>query len=131
MIKMQSKGPKGINGWLLIPTINLIIFAILYAWGLFINLFAFFTTEGTQGSLFIVLSPLVLAILSIYSLYLEFKNKKQFPKWAIITFWTSAVLNSIYGMRFEQKYQIGLFFFALIWTLYFNASIRVKNTFVK
>ena len=128
---MAKKKLEGIGGWLLLPTIGLFGAAAIWifnfiTWGIII-----FSGRTSIYAITVFVSSIILGSLSIYSLILEFKKKKEFPTWAIATMWISVILGLVVGAIdgiFSGTIQsiIG----SIIWTWYFNVSKRVKNTFV-
>ncbi|MDP4012460.1 MAG: DUF2569 family protein [Candidatus Nanoarchaeia archaeon] len=127
----QQSGPKGIGGWLWIPTINLFLIAIIWSFNAFIYSLLFFTPEWVGSDLPYLLSAFLIAIPSCYSLFLEIRHKKEFPEWAIITLWLSVGV-TFFLSYYEGDYSEGIgLIFAIIWTWYFRVSVRVKNTFIK
>lgn len=127
----KNKKIEGIGGWLILPTISLFLGAGIWLfnfviWGLL------FSEESGLYELIIFLTSAIIALLAIYSLVLEFKKKKGFPKWAIATLWVSVVATILLSVL-EGDYSdvFGITIGVVIWTWYFNVSVRVKNTFVK
>lgn len=135
MKKEVKKGPKGIGGWLILPTIGFFLFAVLYSFsGVGGILMMLFSPEGTKPSFWITyLLALVLGIFAILLLVKEFKKKKQFPKWAIIYIWMNFIISFVLVIMDKGTYGISFWglFWAVIWSWYFSVSKRVKNTFVK
>jgi len=133
VLKMDKKGEelKGIDGWLLLPTINFFILAGLWLFNLIVWGLVWFTNKEENNALAIFLISGVLAFLTIYSLVLEFKHKKQFTRFIIITMWATVVAEMFLMTLTEEFSGASSLGFAIIWTWYFNVSKRVKNTFVK
>ena len=129
--KSKQEGPKGIGGWLILPTIGLFIGGTIWALCFLIYGFLLCVGGGFEEAVIFLVSVLM-TILIIYSIVLEFKKRKTFPKWAIITLWVSVVATFIFSLL-DGDYSnlFGATLAAIIWTWYFRASIRVKNTFVK
>jgi len=123
---------KGIGGWLLIPTIGLILGAIGFPIAVIFYLYLIFSQGLAFWGWYSFISILIGGSLIIYCLILEFKHKKEFPKWLIITFWLSFVLGTV--LYLLEKDYFGLLASAVwpgIWTWYLLVSKRVKNTFVE
>jgi hypothetical protein len=133
--KREVKKLKGIGGWLILPTIFFFIIAIA---GIGVLISGILISEIN----FTTISIGLLSFLFIYILYLEFKHKKEFPKYAIIGNWCFfiilsiiVVLDSISIKNFNySNFVFSLFLnsiMPIIWTTYFLKSKRIKNTFVK
>ncbi len=125
------KKPKGIGGWLILPTIGLFIAAIVWVFVFIISGLFFLSGEAEVYDLMMLLMAPVLAGLSIFSLFLEFKKKKEFPKWIIVTLWVgvvSTILLSIVDGDYSDNFSV--ITGSIIWTWYFSVSKRVKNTFI-
>lgn len=130
--KIKEEVPKGIGGWLIIPMIIFFMTALYFG---FITLFiigSVFYGNFPKVSLFQDLAFISIFFIIAYSLFLEFKKKKSFPKWAIISSWiiTILVFLSVGKIISFISIFIGLSW-TIIWTIYFIRSKRVKNTFVK
>lgn len=126
--KAEKDEVEGISGWLILPTIGLFIAAAI--WSLLgIGLIL---TISEEPELIILLVAVIMAFLTIYSLVLEFRKKKEFPKWAIVTLWAGFTANAALSVS-DGDYSgaLGTIASSIIWTWYFNVSKRVKNTFVK
>jgi len=126
----QDKGPKGIGGWLILPTIGLILSALVFAYGTL----SFLVYISEEGAYFMFLLYGSIAFLSIYSLILLFRKKKAFPTVAIITLWAGVGFVLIMSWLFPEEGYGDIFptlIGVIIWTWYFRVSKRVKNTFVK
>ncbi|RLG12249.1 hypothetical protein DRN73_03225 [Candidatus Pacearchaeota archaeon] len=127
-MKKKKEKIKGIGGWLILPTIGLILGAILMIYSTFI-IFINIYKPGVE-TLFVIYGAYTFLI--IYSLILEFQYKKEFKKMIIITLWAGILFTIIIG-ALTGDYS-GLFtsmIVASIWTAYFLKSERVKNTFTK
>ena len=128
----KNKKIEGIGGWLILPTIGLFLGAGIWLFNFFIWGLLLFSEESGLYELIIFLTSAIIAFLAIYSLVLEFKKKKEFPKWAIATLWAGVVaiiLLSVLDRDYSDVF--GAIIGSVIWTWYFNVSVRVKNTFVK
>ena len=131
---MEKKKPEGIGGWLLIPTFAFIVASIV-----FIYLSIWFLIDLSIGYGYDEITYFVFCILAflscfyVYTLILEFKKKKSFPKLAITLLWVSYILISLIELAVDglaTNYVSGAIAPAL-WTWYFVKSERVKNTFVR
>ena len=137
---MSKRKVQGIGGWLIFPTIGLIV-SILGFLGLsLLSALEIFSGEGNKVLYIVLLCYLTISFFATYSLVLEFKKKKTFPKLAISTMWIAIPLLLIatfvegYEGPEEIGYEIGqmvkIIISNIIWTEYFLKSKRVKNTFV-
>lgn len=123
---------EGIGGWLLLPTISFFIIGILWLFCFIMYGIAIFSPEGNLNDFVTFLVSIPLTGLSIYSLVLEFKRKKLFPRLAIITLWVGAIATIILSLVDKDYSEVGGGVIgAALWTWYFCSSERVKNTFVK
>jgi len=123
---------EGIGGWLILPTIGLFLNAI--GWLLIFATWEslLFSEKSGLYDLIIFLTSVIISFLEIYSLVLEFKKKKEFPKWAIATLWVGVVATILLSVSDgDYSYVFGTTIGAMIWTRYFNVSVRVKNTFIR
>ena len=128
----KNKKIEGIGGWLILPTIGLFLGAGIWLFNFFILGLLLFSEESGLYELIIVLTSAIMAFLAIYSLVLEFKKKKEFPKWAIATLWAGVVVTILLSVLDGDYSDVfGTIIGSVIWTWYFNVSVRVKNTFVK
>tara|TARA_Y100000310_G_C20612278_1_gene778653 strand:- start:187 stop:591 length:405 start_codon:yes stop_codon:yes gene_type:complete len=129
--KVKKKELKGIKGWLLLPTIGFILSAIFWS-GVFVIL-GFSIIIGNIDSEIVqyVIISAISAGLSIYVLLLLFKKKKEFPKMAIYAMWIGVAMNLLVslvdGDYSDMASGLGG---SILWTLYLQRSVRVKNTFV-
>lgn len=134
MEKKVEEKLKGLDGWLILPTILFFILAMLgigvLISGIIISAINFTT-----------LSIGLLSFLSIYILYLEFKHKKEFPKYAIVGNWCyfiSFLIIAMLNSASVEDFSYSNFVFSLllgiimpiVLTVYFLRSERVKNTFI-
>ena len=128
----KNKKIEGIGGWLILPTIALFLGAGIWLFNFFIWGLLLLSEESGLYELIIVLTSAIMAFLAIYSLVLEFKKKKEFPKWAIATLWAGVVATILLSVLDGDYSDVfGTIIGSVIWTWYFNVSVRVKNTFVK
>ncbi|MCR4327666.1 MAG: DUF2569 family protein [Nanoarchaeota archaeon] len=122
---VKEKEINRIGGWLFLPTVMLIItlFYPLDVLGKYIGgegviplqaIFAFF------GGFF-----------SVYSLILEFKKKKKFVNFAIISLLIWAFAEFVQALIFRGYTTFIPFLMIIIVIAYLIISERVKNTFVK
>lgn len=132
MIMADKSKVEGLGGWLILITIGLFLGAGIWLFSFILWGFLLFSGESSPYGLSIFLLSAVLAYLLIYSLVLEFKKKKEFPKWAIIALW-AGVIAAIFLSILDGDYStlFGAIVGAIIWTWYFKVSKRVKNTFIK
>ena len=137
---MKKRKLKGINGWLLLFTIFFIIRFIVYS---ILTVSIFYSTEKEAVSIsnlvLISIIMLFIAFFHLYTLFLEFKMKKDFPRWAILTLWFALILGNLStyitnGINAIIKSPISLLIEVAIYgtiTEYLIKSERVKNTFTK
>ena len=129
---MGNKKPEGIGGWLLIPTFAFIVTAIVFIYLSIWFLIDLSVGYGYDETAFLIFC--IFAFLSCcytYTLILEFRKKKSFPKLAIALLSIGYV--SILLMELVVDGTISNYFSGIIgaslWTWYFIKSKRVKNTF--
>ena len=128
----KNKKIEGVGGWLILPTIGLFLGAGIWLFNFVIWGLLLFSEESGLYELIVFLTSAIIAFLAIYSLVLEFKKKKEFPKWAITTLWVGVVATILLSVLDGDYSDVfGTTIGAIIWTWYFNVSVRVKNTFVK
>jgi len=127
-ISNRKKRLEGIGGWLIIPTISLFLTACIFV---VLTIIIGISISSNIDLLLFLLSIAVTGI-SIYTLILEFKKSKYFPRWFIIFLWFGvfaviimSLTNGDYAGIFSSIIGAGL------WTWYTNVSKRIKNTFVK
>lgn len=115
--------------WLALPVIGFIFFAISLFPGFLLYFFLFYSTSNG-----VVI--LIAFLVCIYTLINIFRKKKKVPILAIITLWSMIGYNLwLFRRPISQIYDHYLQIFvltiwAIIWTIYFIKSERVKNTFV-
>tara|TARA_Y100000034_G_C6877323_1_gene401451 strand:- start:146 stop:523 length:378 start_codon:yes stop_codon:yes gene_type:complete len=125
---MAKEELKGIGGWLIIPTIGLLLSILAY--GIFTILDAF-EISSSMDFLLVLLMGAFTGII-FYTLRLEFKESKRFPKWYIFYLWLGILMGIIISLEDIDYISISSsVFFAVIWTWYIKVSKRVKNTFVE
>ena len=128
---MTDKKPKGIGGWLILPTIGLFVSAVIWIFVFLIyGVLRVVEPMGISILATFLIAP-VLAFMAIYGIVLEFRKKTLFPKWAIITLWAGVAATFILSVLDEDF--SGIFttvLGAIVWTAYFSYSKRVKNTFI-
>jgi len=128
----DKKELKGIGGWLILPTIGLFLAAGIWLFDFVIYGLLLFLEESGTDELIVFLTSTLIASSAIYSLVLEFKKKKQFPRWAIATLWIGVIATIVLSVLDGDYSAIfGTMVGAIIWTWYFNTSKRIKNTFTK
>ena len=127
-IKMKERNsePRGIGGWLLIPTVGFFTGIVLVS----LALISLFLSDNPDW--FLIVLYAVLLILDIIALVLEFKKKKVFILFVIgfiiygvIFDITTSIYNSDYSLLPLRT------IFNVVWILYFITSRRVRNTFTK
>ncbi len=130
--KKQKKVPKGIGGWLILPTIGFFIGILIYLFLATASALVIILGESDSWTIIYLIFSVINLPLFGYVIYLEFSKKKQFPTWAIILMWFGVVASIVFSIK-EDTYGmiVSDFFMALVWTGYFTVSERVKNTFVK
>jgi hypothetical protein len=129
--KKSKKKLVGIGGWLILPTIILILSGIVCIFSLF--LIPKIILNGTiQENIFLILFGIIGSILIPFTLFYEAKRKKLFPKLAISTLGILYILDAFY-FYLETNYvtAISNILVILILTIYLLKSQRVKNTFKK
>lgn len=130
----KANEPKGIGGWLILPTIGFFINAATWLFYLFIFGVSSFTEEFDFFVVSLSLVSILLFSSLVYTIMLEFKKKRQFPTWAILNLWLSLILVFInLVLSGDPSVIIGLIFQLIgigIWTAYFSDSKRVRNTFI-
>ena len=142
----EKKHLKGIGGWLILLIILLFWDVLSYLQMILSNLgiigkpdlSAFaelgITVRELNPSLELLAISL-LVVLYVIALIFLFKQKKSAPAVTLITIWTSYVLGTL--MSLYQVLLVGIVLAiiglipAVLWTLYFKKSVRVKQTFVK
>ena len=127
----KNKKIEGIGGWLILPTIGLFLAAFIWVISIFLWAFLTFIEFTLYNSTFFIIS-VILSFLTIYTLILEFKKKKEFVKWVFITL-VSGIIATLILSIFDGNYfdLITSIISAGLWIWYFSVSVRVKNTFVK
>lgn len=130
---VKDKKLSGIDGWLLLPTIAFFIKAFIFLTVAIVALFYIIIVSSKINYILAFLTIALLAFFSIYSLILEFKNKKLFITLTIIFIWLEILITLIWFMTENISYS-GLAYYSItsiILTTYLSLSKRVKNTFVK
>ena len=144
-------GPKGIGGWLLLPTIYLFI-SVLISFGYLIFTLIFINSSEWKQ---LLTSPEVhpyfkeaiyfemacnglLLLFTIYLIVLLFKKKRIFPK-AIISYYLLSIVidivvtllvNNVSMDNEKTSFSGSGILLSIIWIIYFRVSKRVRNTFV-
>lgn len=124
----ENKEIKGLGGWLIIFQIGLWIELVVYG-------IILLEAESYSFILF-----LTLFILSIITLAFMYTKDKRFPFLAILGLWLP-LINVFIDFVNTPESDSGLQYLAgailiyavpaIIWTLYFRRSKRVKNTFIE
>ncbi len=131
-VPKKNKKIQGIGGWLILPTIGFFLSAGTSIFLFSVTGLSLLSGKAYASDLVIFLFSGINAFLSIYPLVLEFKKKKEFPKWAIVKLWVETVTVALFSLLFGGH---SIIFHstlaAIIWTSYFTTSVRVKNTFVR
>ena len=139
---METGGVQGVGGWLLVYLIGSIPLMVFYS-------------AGLSGWFFEYPVPLMVAIFLAFAIPLSLIPLKSpaAPQWNIALVWVSStliVLRMAYGVLFQRILEgrprlsseelldalpilLGIAVFslgwALVWTKYFQDSVRVGNTF--
>jgi hypothetical protein len=132
-VKQKKEKIEGIEGWLILALIILILNAIFFSVMGIVGLISYFTDKLTNFRFFIFYSiSFLIALYNIFILILFFKKKKSFTLNSIILAWIEFAFATFF-VSIEFYYFINLRYLisAALWTLYFLFSKRVKNTFVK
>jgi len=154
-IPEDKKEKGGLTGWLALVGLGLIVTPFIQGYSLYGYLPLFSETFDIPGYMtllqfeFVMLS--ILALSSVYLLYLYLKKKENFPKFYIIYLATSAIysvvdlffLSSLVAPTPEQQKVISdtltqstsdvtrTVILGIIWIAYMLNSKKVKATFVK
>ena len=139
-----TDGPKGIGGWLILPTIGMVISPFVMAFWTYQTATALSGALSTGLNAFIALEALFnfsLMVAWIVAIVQLFKHKRTFPKLFVTilvvtligTVLDLVVAASVFNMSVDAgdirglaRSVIGL----AIWGPYMYVSKRVKNTFV-
>lgn len=131
----EKKKPKGIKGFLILVIIGLVIGSIGY---LYATIDIVSRLSEYPQSIFLII--LVMTLLFTYTLFITLKKKKNAPIFNIVLLWANLLtafvlflIRSTYEQidKADVRFDILKFFLiAMVWTLYFVFSKRVKNTFV-
>lgn len=119
---------KGIEGWLLIPTVGLILSSVVWAIFALGSLGAFWFT-GERHSLGLGLMGLCLLGFSAYTIHAEFTYQKKFVALYLTYLYVCVALS--FAFIDKQPNFGSTAIGAILWTFYMAQSKRVKNTFVK
>lgn len=123
----MDKKLKGLGGWLILPI--LVLFYNLYV--LVDDISSTILRVDVSVLWWVLLIDVVLIILTILLLLLIFEKRKVVPSFYIWYIWLILATNiAIFVMYGEASVFSFNLIGAVIWTAYFNTSIRVKNTFV-
>ena len=128
----KNKKIKGIDGWLSFFMLMLFLGAVVWSIKFIFKGWLLSSEESGIYEVMIFLISMVLAFLVIYSLVLGFKEKKEFPIWAIVFLWAevfATIILSFFDNNYSDVFLATIW--AIIWTWYLKVSVRVKNTFVK
>lgn len=140
-------GPAGINGWLILPAISLVLGPVgaLYALSQLASILNQFTPGSVEYTiiLFEAVSQGTIGAYAIYCAYQFFSLSRLAPGLMIALFAAVAVFAVIdnlvitmaVGVRIfngiTAQGLIGAMLTALIWIPYFYVSVRVRNTFTR
>src|SRR5262249_40298156 len=140
-----TDGPKGIGGWLILPTIGTVLSPFLMAFSTYQSATALSSSLSSGLQFFIVLEALfngALTLAWVYAAFALFSHKRIYPRLFVIilavtlvgTVLDLAVAVSLFNadvdandIRGVVRSVIGL----AIWGPYMFVSKRVKNTFVE
>tara|TARA_R100001530_G_scaffold103174_1_gene71798 strand:- start:521 stop:892 length:372 start_codon:yes stop_codon:yes gene_type:complete len=122
----MTKEPKGIGGWLLVPTIELIFSLIGFLFFGILFLLVMFEHRDFESAFFFITYFLMIGLV-FYSLFLLFKKKSSFPRYAICLFWLKLLVTAGFLSIGEI---FGVVVINVVMTFYLLKSKRVKNTFV-
>ena len=131
---------EGIKGWLLVYIIGSIPLLMVYSMGL----------SGWFFEYPFILMVAIFLVLAIPLLLILLKSPKA-PRWNISMWWTVVVFMTLRSisvflepggkeMNIEEMLSVALTLsvivstslgWAIIWTKYFNKSVRVRNTFYR
>jgi len=153
--------PKGIGGWLVLPTLGLLISPLRFGFQFYSSMLPVLVPSAwnalTNSSspayhplwgpliVFEVVSSLALFIFTLRLLWLFFKKSNRVPELFVMWFVLSVALQvvdilfaaqipavAVQQTDFESvKDLISSLFAAAIWIPYFKRSKRVKNTFIE
>ncbi len=128
---MEKEKLKGIGGWLIMPTISLVLTGLIYS-GLVLILILDLLIASTIFDLLFIIILGGFAYLTIYTFILELKHRKIFINYMKIWLWSSVVI-VLFLSFIDGDYSdiVGAIVFATIWTWYLEESKRVENTFIK
>ena len=128
---MEKEKLKGIGGWLIIPTISLVLTGLIYG-GLTIIFALILLIDGTLLDLVFVLILGGFSYLAIYTFILELKHRKSFVNYMKVWLWGSVVI-VLFLSFIDGDYSdiVGAIVFATVWTWYLEESKRIRNTFIK
>lgn len=155
-IPVENPGPRGIGGWLILPILGL-AFTILMTTINLIQGFGTFTGETYEvlrNQFPDILAAVVVStvagigciVLAVYCLWLIFNHDHRTPKWMVafylvilvVTLFETALTYHMADSFQDPSMTEGVgrdvmraIVGSAIWIPYFNASKRVKNTFVR
>jgi len=122
VVEEPARGPVGIGGWLLFPTIGWIGYNA-------VSLLLLMVRSNDQLERLGCL--IMFALLCIPSTLLV-RRSRHFPKAWIATFWTIIILALIGAETTHETEEVArIAVYAALWTWYLLVSKRVKNTFTK
>ncbi len=131
--RLQQKTAKkeekvsGIGGWLIIPIIGMFYSIIV----IIIDILDALSLIGEYSIEWALFLDLGLLVLIGFTLYFIFTKSKKAPVFAIIYLWAIFVNNLIVSSLLEDYSPLLIYLgAAIVWTIYFVKSKRVKNTFV-
>jgi hypothetical protein len=140
-----TDGPKGIGGWLILPTIGTVVSPFLMAFSTYQSAAALSSSLSAGLQSFIVLEALFnggLAIAWVVAAFALFTHKRFYPKLFVAilvitligTVLDVAVAVSMYNADLDANDVRGLIRSVIglaIWGPYMFVSKRVRNTFVE
>jgi len=124
----MKRKPQGLGGWLILPIFMLFLNTLIFVLDISGVL-------GTQTGIFLrwaVLIDFIFIVILVIGLFNLFEKKSITPTYLIWVYWMIFLESlTISLISYDFSVTISSLFGAVIWTLYFRNSLRVKNTFIK